>query len=257
MAKKLSLNKGILLLCAALMVWCCPFIIKTVSPQMIDWFYNNINLPATHAATIVTIIFMVTTYLAAIVLIATLAYFLHEKPFFECVQHQSYRYFAFWGMLPLAIVPMGWEILSPYFLLYPNVSSMLGKAGIFFDFVLFLAIAFAILSVVCYAYGLLIKSNIYLNAFCGVVYPLYICYAAFIVSVNFEYGKWFLIYIIACYFIEAALFVVHKKSNKKVLIPKYEIVILSIDEDEDEQEISGDDTEYDFSIFMPKDNKGE
>jgi len=49
------------------------------------------------------------------------------------------------------------------------------------------------------------------------------------------------------------LFVICKAKQKAPLIPKYEILVLSFDEFENDDKIVIDEEkEYDFSIFMPK-----
>lgn len=256
---------GIIPLSIALVFWFSSFMIKESSFQLAYWVHENIlmkgNSIETDAALIVAVLYVVVTYVAVLLLSATITRFVYKKSLFECLQRQIYRYFAFWGLLPLTITGVCWDIIWPflpakftaYRLPLPEIDIILDLSSAFCETILFLSVVLMVLSIVSFAYGILVNSNINFNRICAALWIVYAYYIAYIMPPYFEYGKWFLIFIAIAYLIEIVLFAVCKMKQKMPLIPKYEIIVLSFDEFEGESKITVDDSkEYDFSIFMPK-----
>lgn len=264
--KKNSLpTTGIIPLCIALILWCGSFMIKESSFRLAYWVHENVlmngNSIETKAALIVAVLYAIVTYVAVVLLAATITRFIYKKSLFECMQRQIYRYFAFWALLPLIITGMCWDIIWPFlpakFTVYrlplPEIDLVLDLSSAFCETILFLAVVLMVLSIVSFAYGILVNSNIHFNRICAALWVVYAYYIFYIVPPYFEYGKWFLLFIALSYLLGLAFFVICKKTQSRPLIPKYEIIILSFDEFEDDDKIIVDeDKEYDFSIFMPK-----
>lgn len=256
---------GIIPLSVALALWFSSFMIKESSFRLTYWIHENIlgngNSLETDAALIVAIIYAVVTYIAVVLLATTITRFIYKKSLFECLQRQIYRYFAFWALLPLTIAGMCWDIIWPflpaksvvYRLPLPKVDIVLDLSSAFCETVLFITVVLMVLSIVSFAYGICINSNIKFNRVCAALWIVYAYYISYIVPPYFEYGKWFLLFIALSYVVGILLFVICKTTQKAPLIPKYEILVLSFDEFENDDKIVIDEEkEYDFSIFMPK-----
>lgn len=260
-----SETAGIISQFISVLLWCCSFAIKESSFCLTYWVHENVlgkgNSIETEGALIVAAVYAAVTFTAVVFLTASITHFIYKKGLFKCMIYQIYRYFAFWGLFPLTIVGMCWDIIWPFLpakstvfrLPIPAIDLVLELSDAFCETVLFLSVVLVVLSIVSFSYGILINSNIKLNRIFAALWLIYAYYIAYIISPYFEYGKWFLIFIAIAYLIELVLFAVCKMKQKMPLIPKYEIIVLSFDEFEGESKITVDDSkEYDFSIFMPK-----
>ena len=258
---------GIIPLYIALVFWFSSFMIKESSFQLAYWVHENIlmkgNSIETDSALIVAVLYAVVTYVAVLLLAATITRFVYKKSLFECLQRQIYRYFAFWGLLPLTITGVCWDIIWPFlpakFIVYrlplPEIDIVLDLSSAFCETILFLTVVLMVLSIISFAYGIRVNSNINFNRICAALWLVYAYYIAYIIPPYFEYGKWFLVFVAVSYIAGIVLFVTCKRTQKKPLIPKYEIIILSFDEFENDDRIVVDeDKKYDYSIFMPKGN---
>ena len=115
-----------------------------------------------------------------------------------------------------------------------------------------------VLSIVSFGYGIFVNSNIKFNRVCAALWIVYAYYTAYILPPYFEYGKWFLLFIALSYVVGILLFMICKTTQKTPLISKYEILVLSFDEFEnDDKFVVDEEKEYDFSIFMPKVKENE
>ena len=270
MKKNNSPTTGMISLSIALVFWFSSFMIKESSFQLAYWVHENIlmkgNSIETDAALIVAVLYAVVTYVAVGLLAATITRFIYKKSLFECLQRQIYRYFAFWGLLPLTITGMCWDIIWPFlpakFTVYrlplPEIDIILDLLSAFCETILFLTVVLMALSIVLFAYGILVNSNINFNRVCAAFWIVYAYYTAYILPPYFEYGKWFLLFIALSYVVGILLFMICKTTQKMPLIPKYEILVLSFDEFEnDDKFVVDEEKEYDFSIFMPKVKENE
>ena len=261
---------GIIPLSVALVFWFSSFMIKESSFQLSYWIHENIlmkgNSIETDAALIVAVLYAVVTYVAVVLLAATITRLIYKKSLFECLQRQIYRYFAFWGLLPLTITGMCWDIIWPflpaksveYRLPLPAIDIVLDLSSAFCETVLFITVVLMVLSIVSFAYGIFVNSNIKFNRVCAAFWIVYAYYTAYILPPYFEYGKWFLLFIALSYVVGILLFTICKTTQKTPLIPKYEILVLSFDEFEnDDKFVVDEEKEYDFSIFMPKEKEDE
>lgn len=257
---------GVASLAISLCLWFGSYMISQFAYDLTFWIHTNLlhkgNSIETEASFIVTIAYAIVTYIAILLLTALITRFVYKKSLWECVQYQIYRYFAFYALLPLVIVGISWEkfwIFLPakefgYISLIPELEVVLDFASAFCESTLFLALVVTMASIVAFAYGILVNSNIHLNRICGVIWIVYAYYVSWIVTLYFEYGKWMILFIAVCYLVTATAFISYKIANKPPLVPKYELMIISIGETNDvyNELVGNENKDYDFSIFMPK-----
>ena len=257
---------GIFSLAISLCLWFGSYMISEFAYDLTFWMHTNFlhkgNSIETDAAFIVAIAYSTVTYIAVLLLTASITRFVYKKSLWECVRYQMYRYFAFYALLPLVIVGMSWEkfwVFLPakefgYISPIPEFKVVLDCVSAFCESILFLAVVVTMVSIVAFAYGILVNSNVHLNRIYGAIWIVYVYYVSWIVTPYFEYGKWIVLFIAVCYLITATAFISHKIANKPPLVPKYEIMIIPFGEANDiYDELTVDESkDYDFSIFLPK-----
>lgn len=212
---------------------------------------------------IVALFYAIISFIAVVLLCSALTSFLHNKPIIESIRVQLYRYFAFFGLLPLVITSLSWNFIFAHlptkthnlFTQIIEIEPILTLTAKCDGLVLCIMLVSATILTFLFAYGVGVISNIWLNRVCAIFWVFYGYRVLYITTAYIEYGVWFLLFILLCYALIAAAIIICRNKKEKPLIPQYELFILSLDDLEKTEEDQSQDT--DFSIFMPKQKEDE
>ncbi|MBR6508997.1 MAG: hypothetical protein IKT38_00130 [Clostridia bacterium] len=215
------------------------------------------------AALIVALFYAVITFAAVVLLCSALTSILHDKPLIESGRKQMLRYFGFFLLLPLLITNLSWNFIWSHLpAKTPNlitqiieIEPILDLTAKYDGIALYITVVSAVILILLFAYGIGVISNIWFNRVCVGLWFFYAYSTIYITTAYIEYGIWFLIFISLCYMFLGAAILICRRKVEEPLVPKYELFILSSDDDEETAE--DNDQEYDFSIFMPKEKEDE
>ena len=216
------------------------------------------------AALIVALFYAVITFAAVVLLCSALTSILHDKSLIESGRKQMYRYFAFFGLLPLLITNLSWNFIWSHLpAKTPNlitqiieIEPVLDLTAKYDGIALYITVVSAVILILLFAYGIGVISNIWFNRVCAVFWLFYAYSTIYITTAYIEYGIWFLLFILLSYTLIGTVIFICRRKKEEPLVPKYELFILSLDDDEGEAS-EDDNQEYDFSIFMPKEKEDE
>ena len=254
--KKAIVIFGMLLLCLSFLVQEFYYVLEY-------FIMEKASLAPIKASIITAITCAVLRCLSIMMIIVGLASLAHEKPLFESARKQVYRYFAYWGCLVTAIANLSWDFL--YTVLPAKDSSSVPAVFSFEPLVdlshYFSEITFPVLGIlgivftVAFVFGICVNANIWLNRIGAVLWVIFAYEMLHNMILHAEYSALFWVFILVCYAIIGASVLTCRRNKSDVLIPKYEVILIDLEDTDDEEGEEGsiyDDTEHDFSIFMPK-----
>jgi len=196
------------------------------------------------APLIVAVFYAIITFLAIVLLFAAVFGIVYEKPLIESARKQLNRNAAFFGLLSNVVVSLAWEIIWCYLPAKPadytapiTISgNLLDFASSFDDGLLSMSVIVVFAFFVAFVFGICVNSNVWLNVICGALWFVYSYQTLYVTTIYIEYGKWFLAFVLLCYLAITVSVLVSKVKKEEPLESKYKVLILSLDDEEDEEE---------------------
>lgn len=210
------------------------------------------------ATLIVAMLYAAAVFLSVVLMCASLTSLLHGKPLVEAGRKQMYRYFAFFGLLPLVVTSLAWDFIWPYLpAKTPSLISevmeikpILHLTATYDGALLYITVLTAVVLWYLFAYGVGVNANIWFDIVCGVLWFFYVYDTLYVTTAYIEYGIWFLLFVLACYTMLGVIIVISKYQSQQPLLPQYEMLVFSLHGEKEEDDDTEEDEE-DFSLFMP------
>lgn len=193
------------------------------------------------AALIVALFYAVITFAAVVLLCSALTSILHDKPLIESGRKQIFRYFGFFLLLPLLITNLSWDFIWSHLpAKTPNlitqiieIEPILDLTAKYDGIALYITVVSAVILILLFAYGIGVISNIWFNRVCVGLWLFYAYSTIYITTVYIEYGIWFLLFMLLSYTLIGTDIFICRRKKEEPLVPKYELFILSSDDDEE------------------------
>lgn len=252
----------------SIVIWYVAGIAYELSCDIVIWLHDVVwqgNVSVSISVITVTLTCAFLFYAGVLLVTLSQTRLFHRKSLFECMQHQMGHYFGFYMLMPLVIATLCWDVLGPLVeIKNPDAVPVIPLPDILCKLVTIISentfntmVAIVMMSIMAYALNLFENFPKYLNIIFGSLSVLYLYYILGITTIDFELGKWLLLFIALCYVLQVAAIIICKATKKEEFHPACTTFFVPWeeflpDDDEDEEE---DEEKFDFHAALEEISK--